>query len=88
MGERTCSNCDGGVMKYETGNIQSEIKVSFVKLSVDDYLPNILKGYGQYTIYVCDQCGKLEVFLKKGRMIVGKRKTIKVQDQFSAKRKK
>jgi hypothetical protein len=88
MAERICSNCDVGVMKYETGNIQSEIKVSFVKLSVEDYLPNILKGYGQYTIYVCEQCGKLEVFLKKGRMIAGKRKTSKVADQFGGKRRK
>jgi hypothetical protein len=88
MGERICSNCEGGVMKYETGNIQTEIKVSFVKLSVEDYLPNILKGYGQYTIYVCEQCGKLEVFLKGRKKIAGRRKTDIGRDQFSAKRRK
>jgi len=74
MGERICSNCDGGAMKYETGDIQREIKVSFVKLSVEEYLPEILKGYGQYTLYVCEKCGKLEVFLKKARMVAGKKK--------------
>jgi len=74
MGEKICSNCDGGAMKYETGDIQREIKVSFVKLSVEEYLPDILKGYGQYTLYVCEKCGKLEVFLKKAKMVAGKRK--------------
>jgi hypothetical protein len=88
MAERICSNCDVGVMKYETGNVQSEIKVSFVKLSVEDYLSNILKGYGQYTIYVCEQCGKLGVFLKKRKKIAGKRKTDIGRHQFSAKRRK
>jgi hypothetical protein len=88
MGERICSNCDGGIMKYETGDIQKEIKVSFVKLSVEEYLPDILKGYGQYTLYVCEKCGKLEVFLKKARMIVTKRKTSKVPDQSNARHRK
>lgn len=75
-------------MKYETGDIQKEIKVSFVKLSVEEYLPDILKGYGQYTIYVCEKCGKLEVYLKKARMIATKRKLTKVPDQASTRHKK
>lgn len=84
MGERICSNCDGGAMKSETGEIQREIKVSFVKLSVQEYLPDILKGYGQYTIYVCESCGKLEVFLKKAKMTArSKEKTSKALAQQS-----
>jgi hypothetical protein len=74
MAERICSNCNGGAMKYESGDIKREIKVSFVKLSVEEYLPEILKGYGQYTLYVCDNCGKLEVFLKKAKAKAGKKR--------------
>ena len=65
METRTCSNCGTGPMKSETGEIQKELRISLVKISVEEYLPGILKGYGQYTIYVCQQCGKLEVFLKE-----------------------
>lgn len=64
-------------MKYETGEIQKEVKVSFVKLSVEEYLPEILMAYGQYTLYVCEKCGKLEVFLKKSRTIASTRKSDK-----------
>lgn len=39
-----------------------------------------MKGYGQYTLYVCEKCGKLGVFLKKAKMVSGKRKTSKLQD--------
>jgi hypothetical protein len=73
-------------MKYETGEIQREVKVSFVKLSMEEYLPGILKAYGQYTLYVCDKCGKLEVFLKKGRPIASTRKTDR-SARFSPKRR-
>ena len=86
MESRVCSNCDGGPMKYETGEIQKEIKVSFVKLSVEEYLPDILRGYGQYTIYVCEKCGKLEVFLKKGKVSTSK-KSSKAQSQSRIKQK-
>ena len=72
-------------MKYETGAIQKEIKVSFVKLSVEEYLPDLLRGYGQYTIYVCEQCGKLEVFLKKEKIVTTKKKAGKVQSQSHVK---
>ena len=85
MEAMTCSNCDGGVMKSETGEIQREIKVSFVKLSVEEYLPDILKGYGQYTLYVCENCGKLEVFLSKAKASAGKGKTIKLKERSDSK---
>lgn len=75
-------------MKSETGDIRRELKVSFVKLSVEEYLPDILKGYGQYTLYVCENCGKLEVFLKKARAIVGKKKAGKALDESSSKQKR
>ena len=88
MIERICSNCDGGVMSSETGEIQKEIKVSFVKLSVEEYLPDILRGYGQYTLYVCGTCGKLEVFLRKGRTIAGKRKGGRSSEQPGTRHKK
>jgi DNA-directed RNA polymerase subunit RPC12/RpoP len=89
MEERICSNCDGGVMKFETGDIQREIKVSFVKLSVEEYLPEILKGYSQYTLYVCENCGKLEVFLKKAKkMIASKRRASRLLDQSSIRHKR
>ena len=88
MEERLCSNCDGGAMKYETGDIQREIKVSFVKLSVEEYLPDILKGYDQYTLYVCEKCGRLEVFLKKAKMIASKRRTSKTLGHSSIKQKR
>jgi hypothetical protein len=85
MEERTCMNCDGGVMKSASGEIQREIKVSFVKMSVEEYLPEILKGYGQYTLYVCENCGKLEVFLSKAKASAGKGKTVKSKERSGIK---
>ena len=85
MEERTCMNCDGGVMKSESGEIQREIKVSFVKMSVEEYLPEILKGYCQYTLYVCENCGKLEVFLSKAKASAGKSKTVKSKEHSGIK---
>jgi hypothetical protein len=53
-------------MEGETQMIPKRIPlpiVGAISISVDEYLPYVMRKYHHYTVYVCQICGYLEVFL-------------------------
>jgi hypothetical protein len=56
-------------MLSETRAIVKEIPMPFIKtISIESYLPKILKNYATWTMYICQECGKAEVFIHKKKM--------------------
>lgn len=63
---RHCSKCQSGVMEGETQQIPKQIPLPIlhaIGIPVEDYLPYIMKKYNHYTVFICQSCGNMEVFL-------------------------
>lgn len=65
---RPCSKCHNGNMYSETQPIPKQIPipipiVSSINISVEEYLPWIMKKYNSYTVFICEFCGNLEFAL-------------------------
>jgi hypothetical protein len=65
---RPCSKCQRGNMHGETQTIPRQINVSFpvvgsVPIPTDNYLPDSMRRYRNYTVFVCEFCGNLEFAL-------------------------
>jgi hypothetical protein len=50
-------------MKREVGNIP-RVRIPLMG-TTDDYLPRMFVPYSSYTTYLCEKCGKLELFMNK-----------------------
>ena len=58
---RNCPYCKVP-MESETRAIPKTVK-KVIKIDVEDFLPEPVKKYSQYTACVCPNCGKLEMYL-------------------------
>lgn len=52
-------------MLDETKDIPIDIDLKFKRIDIRKHFPRIMSGYSQYTMYVCPQCGKVELYLVK-----------------------
>jgi hypothetical protein len=60
---RNCPECKVQ-MDAEIQNIPKGVRIPlFGSISIESYIPNVIKRYTYYTAYVCPNCAKLEVFL-------------------------
>jgi hypothetical protein len=62
----TLFKCQSGVMEGETQQIPKQIPLPIlhaIGIPVEDYLPYIMKKYNHYTVFICQSCGNMEVFL-------------------------
>jgi hypothetical protein len=51
-------------MDGEFQAIPTEIELPlFQKIAPSKYMPEIMKKHHYYTVYVCDKCGALKIFL-------------------------
>lgn len=61
-----CPKCSGK-LEEETQAVPKKVSLPIPlkpKMSLEKYLPNIMKKYGHYTIRICSSCGYMEVFFK------------------------
>jgi hypothetical protein len=60
---RRCSKCQQGTMYSETGEIPREIPLPIlgaISFSIERFIPEIMRSYRKYTVFICDTCGNLE----------------------------
>jgi hypothetical protein len=62
---RPCSKCRQGNMRSETQPIPNQIHVSIpvvgaIPIPTHDYLPDSMRRYHNYTVFICEFCGNLE----------------------------
>jgi hypothetical protein len=60
---RPCSKCQQGTMRSESQPIPKQVPLPVfgaIKIPVEDYLPYIIRGFRNYTVFTCDVCGNLE----------------------------
>lgn len=65
---RPCSKCHQGSMRSETQEIPKQIHVSIpvigaIPVPTDNYLPDSMRRYHSYTVFICEYCGNLEFAL-------------------------
>jgi len=62
---RKCPKCNN-VMESETRPILKSIPLPMPfapEIPIEQYLPDLVKKHSNYTIFVCNTCGYLEVFI-------------------------
>lgn len=50
-------------MKSETQPIPRQVPLPVfgaIKIPVEDYIPYIMRGFHNYTVFICETCGNLE----------------------------
>ena len=60
---RTSSKCKQDTMYSETQPIPKQVPLPVfgaVKFPVENYLPNIMRQFHNYTVFICNTCGNLE----------------------------
>jgi len=62
MEQKACANCKASPMLVEMKDIPKQVRF-VVTINLEQYMPDILKPYTHYTTYLCQKCGKLEVYL-------------------------
>jgi hypothetical protein len=63
---KDCPKCQGK-MEEETQVLPKKVPLPIPlkpTMSLERYLPGIMKKYGYYTIFICSSCGYMEVFFK------------------------
>ena len=66
---RSCSRCDGQMLG-ETQPIPKKVALPIPlkpSFSIEKYLPNIMKEYDFYTVFICSSCGFLDVYFTKNK---------------------
>jgi len=64
---RQCVRCDGQMLG-ETQPIPKKIPLPIPlkpSFSIEKYLPNIMRNYDFYTVYICSSCGYLDVYFTR-----------------------
>jgi hypothetical protein len=62
---RDCLKC-GGSMIGGTQDIPKRVPLPLPLnpiISIEQYLPSIMKKYTYYNVFICQSCGNMEVFL-------------------------
>jgi hypothetical protein len=60
---KKCPECRG-TMEGEQQQIPTEIDLPlFQKINPYNFMPFIMQKYHQYTVYICINCGYLQIFL-------------------------
>jgi hypothetical protein len=59
---RQCSKCTQANMRSETQPIPKKVPLPFfgaINIPVEDYMPYMMRGFRNYTVFICDACGNL-----------------------------
>lgn len=64
---KNCPKCEG-ILEEETQPVPKKVPLPIPlkpTMSIEKYLPSIMKKYNNYTIFICSLCGYMEVFFKR-----------------------
>jgi hypothetical protein len=64
---KNCPKCEG-MLEEETQPVPKKVPLPIPlkpTMSIEKYLPSIMKKYSNYTIFICSLCGYMEVFFKR-----------------------
>ena len=64
---KNCPKCEG-MLEEETQPVPKKVPLPIPlkpTISIEKYLPSIMKKYSNYTIVICSLCGYMEVFFKR-----------------------